>query len=144
MDLMEARRQCVVAFLWRHQREELERAAKKRGFKYAIIDGTVNDRARTEAVAALQRGELKAIFAHPRSAGHGLTLTAGTTTIWTSPTYNAEHYKQFNARIERAGQEDFTETILLCARDTIDEEVYDRLDGKLDSMQLLLDLLGDK
>lgn len=144
MDLIEARKQCVVGFLWRHQREELEKAAKKRGFTYAVIDGSVKDQARTAAVAAFQRGELRCIFAHPQSAGHGLTLTAGTTTIWTSPTYNAEHYKQFNARIERAGQNDYTETILLCARNTIDEEVYDRLDGKLDSMQLLLDLLGDK
>ena len=144
MDLMDAREQCVVAFLWKHQREELEAAAKKRGFKYAVIDGTIKDRERTEAVAAFQRGELKALFAHPQSAGHGLTLTAGTTTIWTSPTYNAEHFKQFNARINRSGQDDFTETILLCARNTIDEQVYDRLDGKLDSMQLLLDLLGDK
>lgn len=144
MDLMEAREHCVVAFNWRHQREGLERAAKKRGFTYGVIDGTVKDAERTEVVKKFQAGELKAIFAHPQSAGHGLTLTRGTTTIWTSPTYNSEHFKQFNARINRAGQQERTETILLCARGTIDEEVYDRLGGKLDSMQLLLDLLGDK
>ncbi len=46
-----------------------------------------------------QSGKIRALFAHPQSAGHGLTLTKGTTTIWTSPTYNAEHYKQFNHRI---------------------------------------------
>lgn len=143
MDLVDAREQCVVGFLWRHQREELEAAAKKRGFKYAVIDGAAKVQARTEAVAAFQRGELKCIFAHPQSAGHGLTLTAGTTTIWSSPTYNAEHFKQFNARINRAGQNKKTETILVCARNTIDQEVYDRLDSKLDSMQILLTLLGD-
>ena len=143
MDLIDARQQCVVGFLWRHQREELEKAAQKRGFKYAVIDGTVNDRERTEAVEAFQRGDLRAIFAHPQSAGHGLTLTAGTTTIWASPTYNSEHFKQFNARINRAGQDKETETILVTGRNTIDEQVYDRLGGKLDSMQLLLDLLGD-
>lgn len=144
MDLIEARDQCVVGFLWRHQREELVKAAEKRGVKYAVIDGTVGDRERREAVNDFQNHRIKVIFAHPQSAGHGLTLTAGTTTIWASPTYNSEHYKQFNARINRAGQDKRTETILLCGRDTIDEKVYDRLGGKLDSMQILLDLLGDK
>jgi len=141
MDLIEERQQCVVAFNWRHQRHGLEHAANKRGYKYAIIDGTVNDRDRLEAVEAFQRGELRAIFAHPQSAAHGLTLTAGTTTIWTSPTYNAEHYKQFNHRIYRARQTRKTETIHITARDTIDEKVFAKLNSKLTSMQLLLDLM---
>lgn len=141
MDLIEERHQCVVAFNWRHQRHGLEAAAKKRGISYAVIDGTVNDRMRMEAVDKFQSGEIRAIFAHPQSAGHGLTLTAGTTTIWASPTYNAEHYKQFNHRIYRAGQTKRTETIHIRARDTIDEKVFAKLDSKLTSMQLLLDLL---
>lgn len=141
LDLIEEREQCVVAFNWRHQRVGLETEAKKRGIPYAVIDGTVNDRRRMEAVEQFQDGQLRAIFAHPQSAGHGLTLTAGTTTIWTSPTYNAEHYKQFNHRIYRAGQKRKTETIHIRARDTIDEKVFAKLDSKLTSMQLLLDLL---
>jgi SNF2 family DNA or RNA helicase len=144
MDLIEERSQCVVAFNWRHQREGLERAAKSRGFSYAVIDGTVGDTQRMDAVRAFQAGELRAIFAHPQSAGHGLTLTAGSTTIWTSPTYNAEHYKQFNHRIYRSGQTQRTETIHICARDTVDEKVYARLNDKLSSMQLLLELLEEK
>lgn len=143
MDLIEARQQCIVGFLWRHQREQLTAAAKKRGFTFAVIDGETKDSARTEAVNEFQAGKLKIIFAHPQSASHGLTLTAGTTTIWSSPTYNSEHFTQFNARINRAGQTKTTETILVCARNTVDEAVYDRLGGKLDSMKLLLDLLGD-
>jgi SNF2 family DNA or RNA helicase len=141
LDLIEEREQCVVAFNWRHQRAGLEAEAHKRGIKFAVIDGTVNDRLRMEAVEGFQAGEIRAIFAHPQSAGHGLTLTAGTTTIWTSPTYNAEHYKQFNHRIYRAGQTRKTETIHICARNTLDEKVFTKLDAKLTSMQLLLDLL---
>lgn len=141
LDLIEEREQCVVAFNWRHQRVCLENEAKKRNVSYAIIDGTVNDRRRMEAVDKFQAGEIRVIFAHPQSAGHGLTLTAGTTTIWTSPTYNAEHYKQFNHRIYRAGQKRKTETIHIRALDTIDDKVYDKLESKLSSMQLLLDLL---
>ena len=141
MDLIEERKQCLVAFNWRHQRAGLEEAAKKRGITYGVIDGTTSDRKRIEAVEGFQDGSLRCLFAHPQSAGHGLTLIAGTTTIWTSPTYNAEHYKQFNHRIYRAGQTKKTETIHIKARDTIDEKVFAKLDGKLSSMQLLLDLL---
>jgi SNF2 family DNA or RNA helicase len=141
MDLIEERESCVVAFNWRHQRHGLEEAAKKRKIPYAVIDGTVGDAARRGAVDAFQSGEVRALFAHPQSAGHGLTLTRGTTTIWTSPTYNAEHYKQFNHRIYRAGQTRKTETIHITARDTIDEKVFAKLNDKLSSMQLLLDLL---
>lgn len=140
-DLIEEREQCVVAFNWRHQRRALEEALGKRGIDFAVIDGTVNDRGRSEAVTRFQAGELRVILAHPQSAGHGLTLTKGTTTIWTSPTYNAEHYKQFNHRIYRAGQTRKTETIHITARNTIDEQVYNKLNSKLSSMQLLLDLL---
>jgi len=141
MDLIEERESCLVAFNWRHQRAGLEEAAKKRNIPYAVIDGTVNDRLRREAVEQFQSGEIRVIFAHPQSAGHGLTLTKGTTTIWTSPTYNAEHYKQFNHRIYRAGQTRKTETIHITAQDTIDEKVFSKLGSKLSSMQLLLDLL---
>lgn len=144
MDLIDARKQCLVAFQWKHQRDELIKAAEQRGYKYAVIDGETKDKERTEIVKNFQAGLIRVIFAHPRSAGHGLTLTAGTTTIWASPTYNSEHWIQFNARINRAGQTEKTETIMICAEDTIDEKVYDRLDSKLSSMQLLLDLLGDK
>ena len=141
MDLIEERESCLVAFNWKHQRAGLEAAAKKRKMKYAVIDGSVNDSKRQEAVKAFQDGSIRAIFAHPQSAGHGLTLTKGTTTIWTSPTYNAEHYKQFNHRIYRSGQTKRTETIHISARDTIDEKVFAKLGDKLTSMQLLLDLL---
>lgn len=141
MDLIEERKHSLVAFQWRHQKEQLIAAATKRGYRFAVIDGSVHGDDRNKAVKQFQDGELRVIFAHPQSAGHGLTLTKGTATIWASPTWNAEHFKQFNARIHRAGQQERTETILVCAKDTIDERVYAGLDKKLTSMQLLLDLM---
>ena len=142
MDLIEERDQVVVASIWRHQREQLVAAAEKRGFSVGYIDGTVNNvNKRTELANAFQAGNLKVLICHPQSAGHGLTLTKGTTTIWASPTYNSEHYKQLFHRIYRTGQTKKTETIHVVARNTVDELVYDRLDGKLTAMQLLLDLM---
>ncbi len=141
IDLIKQRDQCVVAFNWGHQKDILTKMAKKMGITYAVIDGSVSSKDRTEAVNQFQAGLIKVIFAHPASASHGLTLTSGTTTIWASPTYNAEHYEQFNARIYRAGQTKRTETILISARNTIDNQVYEKLKTKQSRMTDLLELL---
>lgn len=141
MDLIEARRHCLVSFEWAHQREYLMAAAKKRGFSCAFIDGETDRHERTNLVRRFQDGELRVLFAHPRTAGHGLTLTRGTTTIWSSPTWSSELFTQFNGRINRTGQTEETETLLVCAKRTCDERVYSGLGQKLTAMQLLLSLM---
>jgi hypothetical protein len=141
LDLMEARSATVVVCMWRHQRELLMEAAKKRGMKVANIDGSVtNPRVRAQHVEDFQAGKLKALIVHPKSAGHGLTLTRGVATIYVSPTYDAELYKQVYHRIVRKTQLHETETIHVVAKNTVDATVYDKLDSKLDSMTLLLSL----
>ena len=139
VELINEREQCVVAFLWKHQRNALQAAFEKANIAYGVIDGEANDKQREAAVADFQAGKLKVILAHPQSAGHGLTLTRGTTTIWASPTYNAEFYAQFNARIYRATQTKRTTTIHIIAEDTIDSDVYKKLLNKHVNM---LDLLA--
>ena len=141
LDLVEERPHTLVAFQWRHQRDALIEEAKKRKLAYAVIDGSIHGQARNDAVANYQAGKLRVIFAHPQAAGHGLTLTKGVATIWASPTYNSEHYKQFFHRIYRAGQTSPTETIHIIAKNTIDEHVRQRRDAKLSAMQTLLDLM---
>ena len=90
----------------------------------------------------MQAGQLQVVFCHPQSAGHGLTMTRATTVIWSSPTYNAEHYQQFNRRIYRAGQTQKTEVIQIAARNTWETDVYEKLEGKLSKMEELLDILN--
>lgn len=138
MQLVDERPQTLVAFNWRHERINLEVLAKKMGISYGVIDGTVPVKDRERIVQEFQDGKLRVIFAHPQSAGHGLTLTAGHATIWCSPTYNAEHYQQFNRRIFRTGQTKRTETIRIAAKGTCEEDVYDVLNGKMTSMESLL------
>lgn len=141
LDLIEPRQHSVCAFIWKHQRDLLVEGAKKRGFSYGVIDGETPANERTRLVEEFQAGNLKVIFCHPQSAGHGLTLTRGTTTIWASPTFNAEHYIQFNRRIYRAGQTRKTETIHVIGKGTVDERVYGVVGRKLTNIQLLLDLM---
>jgi SNF2 family DNA or RNA helicase len=142
MDLIAARQHSVVAFNWRHERTELCKLADKMKIPYAYIDGTVNVARRTEIVRDYQAGKLQVIFCHPQAAGHGLTLTKGTTTIWCSPSYNAEHFQQMNRRIYRAGQKNRTETIMIAARDTHEVKVYERLNEKMTRMEDLLSLFN--
>src|SRR5690606_40000125 len=104
MDLVDAREQCVVAFNYTHEREHLTKWARSYGFSYGVIDGSTSVTRRNEYVDMFQAGDLRIIFAHPQSAGHGLTLTRGTSTAWASPTYNAEPLQQRIKRINPAAQ----------------------------------------
>jgi len=70
-----------------------------------------------------------------------LLLQKTTTAIWCSPTYNAEHFQQFNKRIYRASQKEKTETILIAAHKTWEEDVYKKLNSKLGKMENLLHIL---
>jgi SNF2 family DNA or RNA helicase len=144
MDLLRERPHSIVAFQWRHQRDELVRAAKGYGYSFGVLDGSVSEKDRSVVVRAFQDGGLKALFVHPRTAAHGLNLTRGTTTIWASPTYSSEAYHQLRHRIHRAGQTQKTETIHVLARNTIDERVYARLGTKLDAMALLLEFMAER
>lgn len=141
IELVTRRKHSLVAYNWKHQVVELERLAIKNKISYAIINGETNATDRGQIVNDYQAGKYQVLFAHPQSAGHGLTLTKGTTTIWASPTYNAEYYQQFNKRIHRAGQTEKTETIQICADNTLETHVYEKLSGKLERMSNLLDLL---
>jgi SNF2 family DNA or RNA helicase len=139
-ELCAERPHTLVAFLWHHQREQLIQALERAGISnYAVIDS--NAKGVPDIVRRFQDGQYRVLLAHPQSASHGLTLTRATTTIWASPTYDAERFRQFNRRIYRAGQKQRTETILIQATDTIDSRVYDRVQGKMDDEDSLLSLV---
>mgnify|MGYP003643231492 FL=1 len=144
MTLVSQRAHSLVAFNWRHERNALIEIAEKENISYAIIDGTIAPEKRKDIVTRYQAGQIQVLFCHPQSAGHGLTLTKATTVIWCSPTYNAEHYQQFNQRIYRAGQTQKTETILIQAKNTWEPEVYKKLNTKLGRMENLLNILKEQ
>jgi SNF2 family DNA or RNA helicase len=143
LDLVEETDHCLVAFNWTHQRNGLVAMAKSRKLSYAVIDGSVPAGARAKIVERFQNGELRVIFAHPQSAGHGLTLTKANRIIWSSPTYRADLYEQFNHRIIRTGQRRKTEVIHLSGVDTAEEIVYQKLGTKTARMRDLLETLTE-
>lgn len=140
-DLVEQRKHSVVFFIWRHQRDQLVAQAKKRGIKHAVIDGSTPQRDREQIVGDYQAGLYQAIYLHPKTGAHGLTLTRGTRTIWGSPIYEPDFLKQGKHRIYRGGQTQKTETIMVEAKDTVEQLVYQRLNEKNARMTNLLELL---
>ena len=142
LDLVEERQHSLVFFHWKHQRDALTAEADKRGITFCVLDGESTDDERTGMVAGYQAGRYQVMFAHPRSAAHGLTLTRGTTTIWSSPTYDLELFEQGSKRQHRMGQTQKTETITIIAPGTIDERVYEILQSKNARMKNLLDLFA--
>lgn len=142
-DLIEEREHSVVFFNWTHQRDQLIKEFEARGITYTVIDGEVSAKDRKTAVDHFQAGFYRVLLAHPASAAHGLTLTRGTTTIWASPTYNLEHFIQGNRRTYRAGQKKRTETIVVLAANTIETNVFEKLNDKNTRQMNMLDLLKE-
>ena len=141
VELIQQREKCLVAFQWHHQREQLMAALEDAKLSYDIIDGSVSDKRRQKAVRDFNDGPLRVLLAHPQSAGHGLTLTSGTTTLWPSPISNAELFYQFNRRIYRAGQTQKTETLVIVGRGTIEELTHERCTKRVEDQETTLQLL---
>lgn len=140
LDLVEQRTHSLVIFQWKHQRDALVAEAEKRGLTFAVLDGGTTDRERDEIVKRFQLGQYRVIFGHPKTVAHGFTLTKGTATIWASPTYDLEQFAQGSKRMHRLGQTQKTETIIVIAKGTIDEKVYDMMTTKDGRMKNLLSL----
>lgn len=142
-DLVETREHSVTFFLWRHQKEELAREYAKRGITFAIIDGGVKPADRDRIVKQFQNGDLDNVLLHPATGAHGLTLTAGDTTFWASPTSQADFLKQGKHRIYRGAQDKVTNTVLVHAKNTVEAIVYERLNTRTSRMNDFLSMLED-
>ncbi|MBS4751129.1 DEAD/DEAH box helicase [Carnobacteriaceae bacterium zg-ZUI78] len=83
-------------------------------------------------------GKLPIALIHPASAGHGLNLQqGGSTLIWYSMTWSLELYQQTNARLYRQGQQDTVVIHHIITKATIDEDVMKALKRK-DKIQTAL------
>jgi SNF2 family DNA or RNA helicase len=77
---------------------------------------------------------------HPASAGHGLNLqSGGSTLIWFGLTWSLELYQQTNARLYRQGQKNTVIVHHIITKDTIDEDVLFALTKKEKTQDALID-----
>ncbi|MDI5917418.1 DEAD/DEAH box helicase [Streptococcus equi subsp. zooepidemicus] len=85
-------------------------------------------------------GQIPIAIIHPASAGHGLNLQlGGSTLIWFSLTWSLELYQQTNARLYRQGQDSTVVIHHILTKGTIDEDVMKALKAKERIQDALID-----
>lgn len=138
-DLVDERPHSVVFYNWVHQLELLSKQFEKMGLSFAVINSKTKDRDRGLIVKDYQAGHFRTILLHPKTGAHGLTLTRGDTTVFSSPIYEADYLVQGAKRIHRGTQDKVTNTLLVQAKGTVEDIVYQKLFGKEVNMKDLLD-----
>ena len=130
-DLIEAAngKPVLVAYWFKHDLERIKARFKVREIKTSKDITDWND------------GKIPVAVIHPASAGHGLNLQAGgSTLIWFGLTWSLELYQQTNARLWRQGQKSATVVIHhILTEDTIDELILKALHKKEKSQNALID-----
>lgn len=85
-------------------------------------------------------GDIPVAVIHPASAGHGLNIQfGGSTIIWFGLTWSLELYQQTNARLWRQGQQSTVVIHHIITKDTIDEDVMKALRKKEKIQSALID-----
>lgn len=88
------------------------------------------------------RGEVHVLFAHPKSAGHGLNLQfGGSTLVWFGLTWSLELYQQFNKRIHRQGIDRPVTCYRLLCPQTYEDVVRRALDEKCSIQDSLMEYI---
>ena len=130
-DLIEAAngKPVLVAYWYRH---DLERIRARFCVREIRTPADISD---------WNAGRIPVAVIHPASAGHGLNLQAGgSTLIWFGLTWSLELYLQTNARLWRQGQTAKTVVIhRIVAEGTVDELMLKALDRKERSQNSLID-----
>ena len=130
-DLIEAAngKPVLVAYWYRH---DLERIRARFCVREIRTSADISD---------WNAGKIPVAVIHPASAGHGLNLQAGgSTLIWFGLTWSLKLYLQTNARLWRQGQTAKTVVIhRIVAEGTVDELMLKALDRKERSQNSLID-----
>lgn len=96
---------------------------------------------KTEAdIRAWNKGQIVMGLIHPASAGHGLNLqSGGSTLIWFGLTWSLELYQQINARLYRQGQKETVIIHHILTKGTMDERVLKSVGAKEKTQNALID-----
>jgi SNF2 family DNA or RNA helicase len=96
------------------------------------------------AIKAWNRREIKALVAHPKSAGHGLNLQHGGSTLcYTSLPWSSEEWEQSVGRLVRQGQPNAVMVNWLNAA-PVDEVVFQALKDKTSVQDALMNYLRER
>ena len=134
-DLIEAAngKPILVAYWFKHDLERIKERLHSLHIPFSEMD-------KADSIRRWNNGEIPVGLIHPASAGHGLNLqSGGSTIIWFGLTWSLELYSQTNARLWRQGQH--AETVVLqhiVTEDTIDKRILKALSEKDNTQQSLI------
>ena len=118
----------MVAYWYKHDLERIKTRFDVREIKSS------------SDIANWNAGKISVAVIHPASAGHGLNLQAGgSTLVWFGLTWSLELYQQTNARLYRQGQKDTVVIHHIVAEGTIDENVMAALSQKNKTQAALIE-----
>jgi len=135
-DLIEAAngKPVLVAYWFKHDREQIEERLHKLHIPFRSMD-------KDDGIRLWNAGAVPVGLIHPASAGHGLNLQAGgSTLIWYGLTWSLELYQQTNARLWRQGQT--ADTVVLhhiVTERTIDDRIMAALRKKEKTQDTLIE-----
>lgn len=117
----------LVAYWFKADKERIEKRFKVREIKTA------------DDIKQWNKGMIDLALIHPASAGHGLNLqSGGSTLVWFSLTWSLELYQQTNARLYRQGQKNTVVIHHLITKNTIDEDIMKSLKRKDKTQEALM------
>ena len=123
----------LVAYWFKHDLARIEERLRQLKISFDRVDAA-------DSLERWNRSELPAMLIHPASAGHGLNLqSGGSTLIWFGLTWSLELYQQTNARLWRQGQKDTVVIHHIIAEDTIDARIMKALSEKEKTQTALMD-----
>lgn len=109
----------LIAYWFKHDLDRIRTRFKVREIKSSVDIRDWNS------------GEIPVAVIHPASAGHGLNLqSGGSTLVWFGLTWSLELYQQTNARLWRQGQSETVVIHHIVAKGTVDEHVLKALQSK--------------
>ena len=118
----------LIAYWFKHDAERIKKRFSVREIK------------KSADIDDWNKGLIPIAIIHPASAGHGLNLQqGGSTLIWFGLTWSLELYQQTNARLHRQGQKDSVVIHHIICKDTIDEDVMRALKRKDATQSALID-----
>ena len=124
----------LVAYWFKHDLIRISEKLKKLHIPFSHLDTS-------DSIRRWNSGEIPVALIHPASAGHGLNLqSGGSTLVWFGLTWSLELYQQTVARLWRQGQTSETVVVQhIVTKGTIDERIMKALSLKEHTQTALID-----
>lgn len=118
----------LVAYWYKHDLQRIKKRFDVREIK------TGKD------IADWNKGKIPVALIHPASAGHGLNLQqGGSTLVWFGLTWSLELYQQTNGRLYRQGQKNTVVIQYIVTKGSIDEQILKALERKNKTQEDLIE-----